>query len=79
MVSSMKEQGGQMMMVLAPQLSLQDCKILEYVLTRFLDVEEDDMRKAQIQRLHEKFQYAVNTMEQMSWDTEKLQEESPEL
>ena len=68
-----------MMMVLAPQLSRQDCEILEYVLTRFLDIEDDDTRKAQIQRLHTKFRYAVTTMEQMSWDMEKLQEESPEL
>ena len=68
-----------MMMVLAPQLSQHDCELLEYVLTRVLDIEDDNARKAQIQTLHSKFRYAVTTMEQMSWDLEKLQEASPEL
>ncbi len=67
------------MMVLAPQLSRQECELIEYALTRVLDIEDDDGRKSQMQTLHAKFQYAVTTMEQMSWDSEKLQEESPEL
>lgn len=66
-------------MFLAPHLSLEDCKVLEYVLTRFLEIEEDKERKAQIQALHSKFRVTVTTEESMSWDAEKLQEESPEL
>jgi hypothetical protein len=66
-------------MFLAPQLSLEECQILEYVLTRFLEIEEDEERKAQIRHLHVKFRDTVITEESMIWDAEKLQEESPEL
>lgn len=66
-------------MFLAPHLSLEDCEVLEYVLTRFLEIEADEERKAHIQTLQVKFRSAVTTEESMSWDAEKLQEESPEL
>jgi hypothetical protein len=66
-------------MLQAPHLSLEDCKLLEYVLTRFLEIEENEERKAQIQVLHSRFRDSVMTEEEMSWDSEKLQEESPEL
>lgn len=70
---------GGTIMFLSPQLSLRECQILEYVLTRFLEIEENEGRKAQIQRLHTKFRDTVITEENMIWDAEKLQEESPEL
>lgn len=70
--------GGEFMF-LAPQISFEDCKLLEYVLTRFVEIEEDADRKAKIQTLHAKFRDTVYTEEDMRWDEEKLQEASPEL
>ncbi len=66
-------------MFLAPQISFDDCKLLEYVLTRFVDTEEDADRKAKIQALHKKFRDTVYTEEDMRWDEEKLNEASPNL
>ena len=66
-------------MFLAPQLSFEDCKLLEYVLTRFVDHEEDEARKAKIQTLHGRFKDTVMTEESLIWDQEKLAEASPEL
>ena len=66
-------------MFLAPQLSFEDCKLLEYVLTRFVEIEEDKERKVKIQALHGRFRDTVMTEESLIWDQEKLQEASPEL
>ena len=66
-------------MFLAPQLSFEDCKLLEHVLTRFVDMEEDEARKAKIQALHGRFKDTVMTEESLIWDQEKLEEASPEL
>ena len=66
-------------MFLAPQLSFEDCKILEYVLTCFVEIEEDNERKAKIRALHGRFRDTVMTEESLIWDQEKLQEASPEL
>ncbi len=66
-------------MFLAPQISFEDCKLIEYVLTRFVDIEDDTDRKVKIQALHAKFRDTVYTEEDMRWDKEKLTEASPEL
>jgi hypothetical protein len=66
-------------MFLAPQLSFEDCKLLEYVLTRFVEHEEDETRKVKIQTLHGRFKDTVMTEESLIWDREKLAEASPEL
>ena len=66
-------------MFLAPQLSFEDCKLLEYVLTRFVEHEEDKARKTKIQALHGRFRDTVMTEESLIWDQEKLEEASPEL
>jgi hypothetical protein len=66
-------------MFLAPPISFEDCQLLEYVLTRFVDLEEDGDRKAKIQALHARFRDTVYTEEDMRWDKDKLTEASPEL
>ena len=66
-------------MEMTPQLSMHECRILEYVLTRFVEIETDPNRKAQIKKLHAKFRDSNITAESMNWDEEKLEEESPKL
>ena len=66
-------------MEMTPQLSMHECRILEYVLTRFVEIETDPNRKAQIKKLHAKFRDSNITAESMDWDDEKLEEESPKL
>lgn len=66
-------------MEMTPQLSMHECRILEYVLTRFIEIETEPNRKAQIQKLHAKFRDSNITAESMNWDAEKLEEESPNL
>ena len=66
-------------MFLAPDLSVQECALLEYALARFVEQEENAERQAQLRRLHEKIRATVVTEETMTWDTTKLDEESPVL
>lgn len=64
---------------MALTLSLQECALLEQVLTRFLDTGGHDDIRAHIQELHAKISAEVMTSESVSWDKEKIAEESPEL
>ncbi len=68
-------------MELTPQLSLHECRMLEYVLTHFLalGIEKDANRLAQIKKLHTSFRDANITAESMDWDADKLEESSPAL
>ena len=66
-------------MFLAPDLSVQEFSLLEYALARFVEQEENAERKTQLRRLHEKIRATVVTEETMTWDTAKLDEESPVL
>jgi hypothetical protein len=64
---------------MAVTLSLQECALLEQVLTHFLDTKGHNDIRPRVQELHAKMSAEVVTSESVSWDKEKITEESPEL
>jgi hypothetical protein len=66
-------------MAIAMELGFKEIKLIEYALTRIIDVEELAERKTQLKTLHAKIQDTITTEENMRWDKEKIQQESPEL
>lgn len=64
---------------MALTLSLQECALLEQILTHFLETGGDNDIRAHVRDLHAKISAEVTTAESVSWDAEKIAEESPEL
>jgi hypothetical protein len=64
---------------MALTLSLQECALLTQVLTRFLKIEGHEDLKDQAQVLYAKLRNEVLAQESVSWDAERIQEESPAL
>jgi len=64
---------------MALTLSGQECRLIDQVLARFLNLQGNDDIRAQVQSLQLKFRSEVFTEAEMSWDSEKIKIESPEL
>jgi hypothetical protein len=64
---------------MALTLSAQECRLIDQVLARFLNLQGNDDIRAQVQALQVKFRSEMVTDAEMSWDPEKIKIESPEL
>lgn len=64
---------------MALSFSMEECVLLEQVLTRFLATKGNEDIQKQVQALHAKVRDEVVTEESQMWDEGKVKEESPAL